>query len=358
MIKDMIEADAVFMKKAIELARRGVGLVSPNPMVGALLVKNGRVIGEGFHRYDLLKHGETYAIEKAGGEALGATLYCNLEPCCHHGRTPPCTDSLIAAGIARAVIATKDPYEKVNGRGIEQLRSAGIEVEVGLCEDEALRINESYFKFVTRGIPFVHGVVEYAGDQPWTESVWNPSARFIKMASEYDAIVLGERQDLNKLLISSRLAQEHHRPLVVVANRPTIEASVDNENSERILPIELSSETAMHNATLSEATTETPKVASISPVSVDQDIESVLEALARKTVTSVLLLPGLFNPSEPHIFEQLDKVSLVVPGLKGRDRTAAYLAFEDLEFDLEDVKIVEADRYTEFTGYPSFRGVA
>src|SRR5215468_2825553 len=184
----MIEADAVFMKKAIELARRGVGLVSPNPMVGALLVKNGRVIGEGFHRYDLLKHGETYAIEKAGGEALDATLYCNLEPCCHHGRTPPCTDSLIAAGIARAVIATKDPYEKVNGRGIEQLRSAGIEVEVGLCEDEALRINESYFKFVTRGIPFVHGVVEYAGDQPWTESVWNPSARFIKMASEYDAI--------------------------------------------------------------------------------------------------------------------------------------------------------------------------
>jgi len=354
----MIEADAVFMKKAIELARRGAGLVSPNPMVGALLVKNGRVIGEGFHRYDLLKHGETYAIEKAGEEARAATLYCNLEPCCHHGRTPPCTDSLIAAGIARAVIATKDPYDKVNGRGIQQLRSAGIEVEVGLCEDEALRLNESYFKFVTRAIPFVHGVVEYAGDQPWTESVWNPSSKFIKMASEYDAIVLGERQDLNKLLISSRLAQEYHRPLVVVASRSTIEASMDNEKSERVLPIELSSETAMHNATLSEATAETPKVTSINPVSIDLDIESVLEALARKTVTSVLLLPGMFNPSEPHIFEQLDKVSLVVPGLKGQDRTAAYLAFEDLEFDLEDVSLVEADRYTEFTGYPSFRGVA
>ena len=354
----MIEADAVFMKKAIELARRGAGLVSPNPMVGALLVKNGRFIGEGFHRYDLLKHGETYAIEMAGEEARGATLYCNLEPCSHHGRTPPCTNALIAAGIARAVIAVKDPYEKVNGRGIEQLRSAGIDVEVGLCEEDALRLNESYFKFVTRGIPFVHGVVEYAGDQPWTESVWNPSSQFIKLASEYDAIVLGERLDLNKLLISSRLAREYHRPLVIVADRATIKASVDNENSERILPIVLSSETAIHDPVLSEATTEKSKVTSISPVSVDLDIESVLEALGRKTVTSVLLLPGLFNPSEPHIFEQLDKVSLVVPGLKGEDQPAAYLAFEDLEFDLEDVSVVEADRYTEFTGYPSFRGVA
>ena len=354
----MIEADAVFMKRAIELARSGAGLVSPNPLVGALLVKNGRVIGEGFHRYGLLKHGETYAIEMAGEQARGATLYCNLEPCSHYGRTPPCTDALIGAGIARAVIAIKDPYQKVNGRGIEQLRSAGIDVEVGLCEDEALRLNESYFKFVTRGIPFVHGVVEYAGDQPWTESVWNPSSKFIKMASEYDAIVLGERQELNKLLISSRLAREYHRPLVIVADRPTIEASVGNKNSDRILLIELSSETAVHAPALSEAATEKPKVTSIRPVSVNQDIESVLEALARKTVTSLLLLPGLFNPSEPHIFEQLDKVSLVVPGLKGQDRTAAYLAFEDLEFDLEDVSIVEADRYTEFTGYPSFRGVA
>src|SRR5262245_27102918 len=352
----MIEADAVFMRRAIELAQRGAGLVSPNLMVGALLVKNGRVIGEGLHRYDLLKHGETYAIEMAGEQARGATLYCNLEPCSHYGRTPPCTDALIGAGIARAVIAIKDPYEKVNGRGIEQLRSAGIDVEVGLCEDEALRLNESYFKFVTRGIPFVHGVVEYVGDQPWTESVWNPSSKFVKMASEYDAIVLGERQDLNKVLISPKLAQEYHRPLVIVADGATIEASVDKESSERTLAIELSS-TAMPDPALSKATTEKSKVTSIRPVSIDQHFESVLEALARKTVTSVLLLPGLFNPSEPHIFEQLDKVSLVVPGLKGQDLTA-YLAFEDLEFDLEDVKIVEADRYTEFTGYPSLRGVA
>jgi len=359
----MLEGDVVFMKRAIELAARGAGLVSPNPMVGALLVKNGRVIGEGFHRYDLLKHGETYAIEMAGKESQGATLYCNLEPCCHHGRTPPCTEALIAAGIARAVIAIKDPYEKVNGRGVEQLRSAGIDVEVGLCEDEALRLNEAYFKFVTRRIPFVHGVVEYAGDQPWTESVWKPSPGFIEMACEYDAFVLGERHDLNNLLISSRLEQVHHRPLVIVGDTDTlasIEATLDSESAEWILPIELSPETTMtpRDTDLSEAAAGKSNVTQITRVPVEHDIASVLGALARQNVTSVLLLPGLFNPSAPHIFEQLDKLSLVVPGLEGEERRSTHLAFEDLEFDLEEVSVVEIDQYTEFTGYPSLRGVA
>jgi diaminohydroxyphosphoribosylaminopyrimidine deaminase/5-amino-6-(5-phosphoribosylamino)uracil reductase len=147
----MIESDPVFMKRALDQARRGAGLVSPNPMVGALLVKGGRVVGEGFHRYDLLKHGETYAIEMAGLQARGATLYCNLEPCCHHGRTPPCTDALVEAGISRAVIATKDPYVKVSGRGIEQLREAKHQSRsVSL---ESARLNESYFKFVTSSMP-------------------------------------------------------------------------------------------------------------------------------------------------------------------------------------------------------------
>ena len=157
----MVESDNHFMKRALELARKGAGLVSPNPLVGAVLVKDGRIVGEGHHRYDLLKHGETYAIEMAGDEARGSTLYCNLEPCCHQGRTPPCTDSLINAGIARAVIATTDPFARINGRGIEQLRAANIDVAVGLYEDDALRLNETYFKFVTRNTPFLHGVIEY-----------------------------------------------------------------------------------------------------------------------------------------------------------------------------------------------------
>ena len=359
----MIEADMVFMRRALDLARRGAGRVSPNPMVGALLVKHGRVLGEGFHRYDLLKHGETYAIEMAGLQAQGATLYCNLEPCCHHGRTPPCADALIEAGISRAVIATKDPFAKVNGRGIEQLRAAGIEVEVGLCEDEALRLNEAYFKFVTCGAPFVHGIIEYANDQPWTAVAWNPSHEFVEAACEYDAIVLGARHELNKTLIESRLSQRHHRAFVVVGAPDALDphAGVLGErNDERVITIELSPEMEVpHDVTaIPREGAETSNVAFMKGTPVLQDLRSVLEALARVSVTSVLLLPGVFDPSAPKNFEQLDKLSLVVPGAKVADSTSTHLAFADLEFDLERVSVVEGEGYTEFTGYPSFRGVA
>src|SRR5437870_2454520 len=118
----MLDTDKLLMKRALELARRGAGLVSPNPLVGAVLVNDGRVVGEGYHLYERVRHAESYAIEAAGPLAHGATLYGNLEPCCHHGRTPPCTDALIEAQIARAVIAVKDPNPSVNGRGVEQLR--------------------------------------------------------------------------------------------------------------------------------------------------------------------------------------------------------------------------------------------
>ncbi|HKP11796.1 MAG TPA: bifunctional diaminohydroxyphosphoribosylaminopyrimidine deaminase/5-amino-6-(5-phosphoribosylamino)uracil reductase RibD [Blastocatellia bacterium] len=135
------------MKRALELARRGAGRVSPNPMVGAVLVNDGRVVGEGFHVFEKVKHAEVLALEQAGAGARGATLYCSFEPCCHHGRTPPCTDALIEAGIRRAVIAITDPNPRVNGRGIRQLREAGVAVEVGLCEDEARQLNEDFFRF-------------------------------------------------------------------------------------------------------------------------------------------------------------------------------------------------------------------
>jgi len=143
----MSERDEQFMRRALELAQRGLGRVSPNPAVGAVLVNDGRVIGEGYFLYEHLKHAEIYALEQAGEQARGATLYCSLEPCCFQGRTPPCTDALIAAGVARAVIAVADPHPRVRGRGLEQLRRAGIEVEVGLCEAEARQLNADFFAF-------------------------------------------------------------------------------------------------------------------------------------------------------------------------------------------------------------------
>ena len=147
--------DEHWMKRALELARRGAALTSPNPMVGAVLVKNGRVVGEGFHTYDGVKHAEIIALEKAGPRARGTTLYINLEPCCHIGRTGPCTEALIAAGVRRLLAAMKDPNPAVSGRGVAQLRRAGVKVEVGLCEDEARVLNEAFAKWIRTGLPLV-----------------------------------------------------------------------------------------------------------------------------------------------------------------------------------------------------------
>ena len=144
------------MAHVISLARRGEALASPNPMVGAVLVRGGRVVGEGFHIYEGRRHAEVIALEAAGRAARGSTLYINLEPCCHQGRTPPCTSALISAGIARVVAALRDPNPAVAGRGFRQLRAAGIDVRLAReFEDEARRLNEAFAKWVTRAVPFV-----------------------------------------------------------------------------------------------------------------------------------------------------------------------------------------------------------
>jgi diaminohydroxyphosphoribosylaminopyrimidine deaminase/5-amino-6-(5-phosphoribosylamino)uracil reductase len=149
-------ADEVFLRQALELAARGQGLASPNPMVGAVIVDDGgRVVGTGTHIFSELKHAEVLAIEQAGPLASGSTLYLNLEPCSHTGRTAPCADAVIAVGIARVVCCMEDPNPLVAGTGFEKLRAAGIEVEVGLLEAEAKRLNEGFAQFIRTGLPFV-----------------------------------------------------------------------------------------------------------------------------------------------------------------------------------------------------------
>ncbi len=156
---DVAVNDADYMKRALELARQGRGFTSPNPMVGAVLVKEGRVIAEGYHPRCGDRHAEVVAIENAREPVTGAILYCNLEPCCHdtpHKRTPPCTRRIIQENIARVVIATLDPNPQVSGKGVEMLRSAGIEVQSGVLQQEAALLNEAYFKWIQTGRPLVH----------------------------------------------------------------------------------------------------------------------------------------------------------------------------------------------------------
>jgi diaminohydroxyphosphoribosylaminopyrimidine deaminase / 5-amino-6-(5-phosphoribosylamino)uracil reductase len=147
--------DVQFLSHALELAHRGAGLVSPGAMVGAVVVKKGTRVGEGFYRYDQKKHAEVVAIEKAGQQARGATLYLNLEPCSHFGRTPPCADLVIQSGIRRVVCSMEDPNPLVSGKGFRKLRRAGIQVELGSLREEAVRLNEAFVHCITRGRPFV-----------------------------------------------------------------------------------------------------------------------------------------------------------------------------------------------------------
>ncbi len=149
------ERDRLFMREALALARRGRGSTSPNPMVGALVVAGSEIVGRGYHLRAGEPHAEVLALREAGERARGATLYVTLEPCAHWGRTPPCTEAIIQAGIRRVVAAMVDPDENVRGRGLRRLAEAGLQTRVGVEEEDARRLNEAYVKHRTRGMPFV-----------------------------------------------------------------------------------------------------------------------------------------------------------------------------------------------------------
>jgi diaminohydroxyphosphoribosylaminopyrimidine deaminase / 5-amino-6-(5-phosphoribosylamino)uracil reductase len=192
--------DRVFMRKAISLAGRGKGMAHPNPMVGALVVKNGNILGKGYHRGPYTAHAEVEALKQAGEDACGATMYVSLEPCNHHGRTPPCTEAIIAAGIERVVIAATDPNTGVKGGGMERLREAGLTVQSGLMGGESSRLNEAYEKYIRTGIPLVivkmaitaDGKVAARGGASRWISGEKARRRVHAMRRESDAVMVGK----------------------------------------------------------------------------------------------------------------------------------------------------------------------
>ena len=195
----MDEIHIAFMQRALDLAQQAKGRTSPNPLVGAVVVKDGKVIGEGYHQQAGTPHAEVHALNAAGAEAKGATLYTNLEPCCHWGRTPPCTEALIRAGIAQVYIAEVDPNPSVAGKGVQQLQNAGIEVHVGVCRREASDLNEVHRKYIQTGKPFVilktamsldGKIATAAGDSQWITSEASRQ-RGHEVRDTVDAILVG-----------------------------------------------------------------------------------------------------------------------------------------------------------------------
>jgi diaminohydroxyphosphoribosylaminopyrimidine deaminase/5-amino-6-(5-phosphoribosylamino)uracil reductase len=191
--------DEFYIQRALRLARRGEGWVSPNPLVGAVIVKGDRIIGEGYHEQFGGPHAEINALRQVKGSVRGATIYVTLEPCSHYGKTPPCAETLIGLQLARVVIGTADANPLVAGRGIAALWRAGIEVTVGVMEQACREINESFFKYITTDIPFVTlkfaqtidgRIASVTGHSRWISS---PASRTFahRLRSTHDAILVG-----------------------------------------------------------------------------------------------------------------------------------------------------------------------
>lgn len=188
------------MRHALALAARGRGAVEPNPMVGAVVLDSaGQLVGEGWHQRFGGPHAEVFALAEAGEHARGGTLVVTLEPCCHHGKTPPCTDAVLKAGVARVVVAMADPFPKVAGGGLAILRAAGVEVSVGLCVAEAVALNAPYLKLLRTGRPWVHAkwamtldgkIATHTGDSKWISGE-ESRRRVHELRGRVDAVLVG-----------------------------------------------------------------------------------------------------------------------------------------------------------------------
>ncbi|HIA65939.1 TPA: bifunctional diaminohydroxyphosphoribosylaminopyrimidine deaminase/5-amino-6-(5-phosphoribosylamino)uracil reductase RibD [Candidatus Poribacteria bacterium] len=238
------EVDQCFMHRAIDLAAKASGRTSPNPMVGAVIVNTGQIVGEGYHKQAGTPHAEPQALNQAKGFARGATMYVTLEPCCHWGQTPPCTDIIVQSGISKIFVAIEDPNPIVAGKGIEQIRQAGIEVEVGLCHDEAYQLNEIFIKNMVKKQPFVilkaatsldGKIATVTGDSQWITS---PAARQKGhgLRDTVDAILVGigtvfrDNPSLTTRLLN-RDSQDPIRIIVDSCCRTPIKAKIFNPES-------------------------------------------------------------------------------------------------------------------------------
>lgn len=292
-----------FMKRAITLAERGRGRTSPNPYVGAVIINEGEIVGEGFHQKAGEPHAEIHALRAAQDKAKGATLYVNLEPCCHSGRTPPCTDAILKAEIATVYIAHKDPNPIVAGKGIKVLEKLGVETNVGLCQDAAEKLNEIYIKYIRTGYPFVilktamslDGKIATAtGESQWITSP-ESRHRVHKIRDEVDAILVGigtvisDNPSLTTRL-TDKQGKDATRIILDSHGRTPTDARVINSESDADVIIAVTPNASKKNiAALKEAGAE---VFVIPEKDGQVCFKSLMQLLGERGITSVLVEGG------------------------------------------------------------------
>lgn len=339
------DTDRRMMSRALELARKGVGQVSPGPLVGCVIVTpSGEIAGAGFYVFEDVNHAETIALAEAGEKARGATAYVSLEPHAHHGRTPPCTDALLAAGIKRVVAPIEDLNPKVSGKGFAHLRAAGIEVQTGLLADEATQINEAYLHFMQTGLPFVHlklavsldgKIATRTGDSRWVSGP-ESLARAHELRHEYDAIMIGAgTAALDDPLLTDRSGLPRRRALVrvVVGDR------------SRLSPESQLVRTASEGVPL---------------LVLGGDLQSILKELADRSLQSVLIEGGAGIAGEFIDAGLVNKVTFfVAPKIVGGTTAPSAIGGTGVEkmadaLDLDRVQVVPRGKDLEISGYPRY----
>ncbi len=356
--------DLRYMEEALALAARAAGRTSPNPMVGAVVVASGEAVGRGFHLRAGEPHAEIFALREAGTRARGATVYVTLEPCAHQGRTGPCADALVAAGVRRVVVAMIDPDPQVRGRGLERLRAADVGVEVGLLEDRARRLNEGYINHRTTGLPFVtlkwamslNGRIAGPGGRP-VAITGEAARRFAHgLRDTNDAILVGVGTILaDDPLLTCRLPEGRNPVRVIVDSQlrtPPTARVVQTSHAVPTIVATTQAAPARRTEELRRAGVEVLVQGHPGP---QVRLRPLLEELGRRGALGVLVEGGAAVHTAFLAEELADKViALVAPALIGGTGAPAPVAAMDLAgvLRLRDVRVIhDLDGDVAIEGY-------
>jgi len=362
---DSTETDLKFLQRTLELAARGVGLVSPNPLVGCVILsRSGEVVGEGSYVYDDVKHAEAIALEQAGAKASGGTAYVSLEPHDHENRTPPCTEALINAGIKRVVCPIEDPNPLVSGQGFNRLREAGIEVCTGLLADEATRLNEKFICWHEKKRPFVHLKLAMSLDgrislnRNVSTTITGPVARerVQQFRHEHDAILIGGNTAfVDNPSLTDRSGRPRRRPLVriVLDNRLRLPLGSRLVTSAQETP------TVVFSNSQDQSQIDALQAAGVVVIRVDaRDLSSVLECLRIRCIQSILVEGGTEVAGAFCDAKYVDKITFIAaPIVIGGTEAPVAVGGKgssalDKALKLKDLDIRHLGEDVEITGYP------
>lgn len=324
---DPAQLDGWHMRRALELAALGLGGVEPNPLVGCVIAQGAEIIGEGWHRQYGGPHAEVEALTVAGPRAAGATAYVTLEPCCHFGKTPPCTQALIDAGVHRVAAAMADPFPAVAGRGVEQLRAAGIDVELGLCEVEARSLNAPYLKLLSSGKPWVLAkwamtldgkLATRTGQSRWISGE-ESRRRAHELRGRVDAIIIGSgTAAADDPLLTARPPGPRQAVRVVVDSQASLSPGSQLVRTARDVPVIVAASRNASAADRHRLESSGCEVLPLTASSHGQRLDELLAELGRRRMTNVLVEGGSRLLGNLFDLDQIDELHVfVAPRLFG-----------------------------------------